>query len=335
MKSLKSYLHLLLGTILPMVLWHLPTPTHAQEVALKIGVRGDAYAMAYKMDDDVKLNSADQSGPLRDQGYVGYIAYICDRALIEMERYYGAQQLKIEIVELKAVNIWDALKEGKVNIMCGPTTATRDRLQDKIASPPLFISGVTFASRPPSSRTKCQAAAGYLKSSTAGGGNLIRILERGELPKDNQLLRDYLAQISNWKEQYVDCPDDAKPIVELETHTELAAAFCNDEFRNYIGDQEIIIGAINAYLAKSDVECSYTLSDVNFSEERYVILGAARSETVNNDPRISHFFEILSRLVLFEPSVLDLSFKSSFPGAAPSRKLELLFWAMRGNKQQQ
>lgn len=302
----------------------------AQDVTVNIGVREDATSMSYLATDALQTRRDTLPGPLSSKGYAGYMVFVCDRALIALQRHYG-RDLTINVTPVKAFEVFEALETNEIDIICGPTTATRDRLQGRISSSPLFLSGVTFASRPLSQRQDCQSLIGYLRSSTAGSGNIAKIIESDEWPQDKRVLSSFLAGENDWQQSYVDCDPEVMPIREYETHMELAAAFCGDEIRHYIGDMEIITRTLQAYKATETTECLYNLSGSTFSEERYVILGNARSQDGEENAIVAHFFEVLSRQVFFQPSVLDDAFEATFPLAQKSRKLDLLFWAIRGN----
>ena len=306
-----------------------PLELSAQE--LRIGVRRDAVSMSYEVSAAKRPGAETSFGPLAEAGFDGFVVHVCDRVLLDLKHIYGSA-LKISAVPILARDMWGKLDTGELDIVCGPTTATLDRLQGRIASPPVFVSGVSYASRNTAAR-ECSPLAGYLSSSTAGNAALRAILQSGAWPEDDiSMLREFLSNGSNWREAYKGCDDKAEPLAAFNTHDELADAFCEGRLKYYVGDFEIMAGSLQAAQNRAKVPCDYVLSDRTFSEERYVILGRARAGLgAESNPIVAHFFEILSRKLFFQPSAVDSAFRSTFPFAEPSRKLDFLFWALRGN----
>ncbi len=309
----------------------LPVELAAQE--LRMGVRRDAVSMSYEVTEAKRGGANTASGPLAEAGFDGFAVHICDRVLVDMQRIYGAS-LKIEVKPVIAAEIWGMMDEGELDIICGPTTATQDRLQGRIASPPFFVSGVSYASRAPQEVQACVPIAGFLRSSTAGSTALRSILQSGDWPaQDVGILNEFLSGGASWKKLYKDCDHSVEPKQAFDTHDALADAFCAGLLKYYVGDFEIMARSLQAAKNRLEGPCDYALSDRTFSEERYVILGRVR-DGLDDEPNslVAHFFEILSRKLFFQPSVIDSAFDSSFPFAQPSRKLDFLFWALRGNQ---
>ncbi|MER8394944.1 hypothetical protein NKH10_24000 [Mesorhizobium sp. M1340] len=48
---------------------------------------------------------------------------------------------------------------------------------------------------------------------------------------------------------------------------------------------------------------------------------------------VARFFEILSQKTVFNPSILDKAFSDTFQGVSPSRKLEIFYWSVRGERE--
>lgn len=305
-----------------------------QAKELRVGVRPDAVSMSYKVTDAKREGAARAPGPLAGAGFDGFVVHICDSVLTDLNRIYGGE-MKVHAVEVKAYKIWSMLEQGELDIICGPTTATQERMQGRIASPPIFVSGVSYASRRVQEANACVPIAGMLRSSTAGSVALRTIIESSVWPsRDAEVLIQYLTGGGDWKTYYKDCDGSIKPLREFDTHDELSDAFCKGELKHYVGDLEIIARSLQSAKIRTDAPCDFILSDRVFSEERYVIIGRARSVlTGESSPFVAHFFEILSRKLFFQPSVIDSAFESSFPFAEPSRKLDFLFWALRGNRQ--
>lgn len=302
----------------------------AQE-ALMVGVRSDATGMAHTSEALVDTTFSAFPGPLEENGFEGYITFICDSALVEMQTVFGAE-LRIEVVPLLAAEVFPALLGGEIDIICGPTTATKKRLSNYISSPPVFLSGVTYAQRKPvSDATACSAMVGSLGGSTSGLALIATIAQSGSFRDDGIILERFRLGDDGWQEAYTDCNDPpAAPIRQYDSHLDLAEAFCSGEIKYYVGDYEIVALTLQAY-RKTDPTCDYVISDRMFSEERYVILGNTYRTSPEKIRFIATFFEILNRQIFFQPSILDEAFEDTFPKGQASRKLKTLYWAMRGH----
>ncbi len=309
----------------------------AAETVLRLGVRADAEPMAYRAGQGV---SAATGGPLGAAGYAGFVVHVCDAAAIELQRRYG-RDLRFEVTALEAAEIYDALSDGRVDVFCGPTTATRARLEGRIASPPIFISGITFATRAGDApRGPCRSVAGSVRGATARTTGIERILEAGAWHASADRVREALSSIAGATDggdagaggvgACADGSPVAPALVDYPTHRALAEAFCAGEVRHYVGDHELVVASLAAQRLRTP-GCEATMSDRTFTEERYVILGDIGSGGAGVKEAVAFYFEALSRRILFAPSVLDEAFDATFESSRPSRKLELLFWAMRGN----
>ncbi|WP_299201206.1 hypothetical protein [uncultured Tateyamaria sp.] len=79
---------------------------HAQE-ALMVGMRSDATGMAHTSEALVDTTFSAFPGPLKEDGFEGYIAFVCDSAPVEMQTVFGAE-LNIEVVPLLAAEVFPA-----------------------------------------------------------------------------------------------------------------------------------------------------------------------------------------------------------------------------------
>jgi len=317
----------------------LNTACLAQDVAgapvLKIGVREDAVSMSYRLPSIEPFQVHTIPGPLRKRGYTGYMVYICDRVLVEMQRKLGRSFI-VETVSVQAHERFEKLNSGKVHILCDPTTATKHRLDGLISSPPLFITGTSYATRPPVlSGNTCGSIVGVVGSTTSEHKGLNTLLSNGELRRYSSVLKAYMREQSEYTGKITECStgqgtentvrDD--PILYMKTHTDVVEAFCKDEIKVYVGDLEILTQNL-----KLMNNCRYTGGLKSFGDDRYVVLGKIPSEpSMNSDAfLIGQFFGILSQMIFFKPSLLDEAFDRTFSGAKRSNKLQYLYWGLRG-----
>lgn len=313
---------------LVVAMWLAATGLAVADTILRIGVRDDAAPMAYRLSQG---ETAATNGPLGVGGYGGYVVHICDAAAVDLQRHYG-RGMRFELVPLEAAAIYDALDDGRVDVFCGPTTATRARLDGRIASPPVFISGITFATRGGTApQGPCLPVAGYVQGATARDDGIARIVDAGEWHTSSDRVRRALESPGTVDPAACAAGGTAgSALIAFPTHAALAEAFCAGEVRHYVGDYEIVAASLAARQLR-EPGCEYVISDKTFTEERYVILGNLRIGDTDVNATVALYFEALSRRILFEPSILDEAFAATFDNARPSRKLELLFWAMRGN----
>lgn len=292
---------------------------------LKVGVRADATSMSYKLEEGILDDRGGVAGPLRKKGYSGYIIYLCDQVLSEMKREYD---FEVEVIELTASKRFEMLGASSIDILCDPTTATKNRLAGLISSSPIFLSGLSYASRPTSKWTECASLLGFIRGTTSGmaTSGISTLLKAGQFPRHRVSLQKFLEQDKSWVDAF-DCQNDQRDlVVGYETHLLAAKDFCADKIHFYIGDHEIVTKTL-----QSVDGCEFEISDRTFTDERHVILGKQR-ETDNINFLVGLFFEKLSVMTYFEPSVLDEAFTHTFPMSKKSEKLRTLFWSLRGKE---
>ena len=308
---------------------------------LAIGVRADAPPFSYKPGDTL-LAPGSSSGQLASQGYAGYMVYICDRVLEEMEERGKAGGLNIRIVEITAQDRFENLRsrDGKdaVDVLCDPATVTRDRVREFSASLPLYMSGIGFAAQPRDKivQSACPPTIGLVKSTTAFDQGLMRILDGNEWKNYRDDLLKYLHNPRGWMADHP-CGNAARPgsaqgdnenepVRDFGTHKQAAEAFCNGKLQYYVGDLEIVNRALKLFGT-----CDFRPAVTTYSDDRYVIF---MRNPDDSDPAkaqlLMQFSRTLSELVLTQPSLLDAAFNANFEGYQPSDKLRLFFWSLYG-----
>lgn len=313
---------------------------------LCIGVRSVARPFSYWLGPDARTDAT--SGPLSAAGYSGYMIRICDAVLQQM--IYEGQLTgpdavgTFDIDQMPPAPGSPAAESGDrldrlgrdFDILCDPATITNTRRTEFSVSPPLFLTGVSILALPgflPENicgvlRTeKDTSLIGVVGGTTAGQQGVEALIRSGTVAYLNAELNNYLAERS--------ICDRSLPYERLvqvfPTHPEAAKAFCGAEGAKgkifyYLGDLEIITANAEAVPG-----CRPKRPTVTYSNDRYAIF--SRSDWTA-DPerarRIARFHDILARMVVFSPSLLDKAFQDTFIGQSPSRKLEVFFWSIRG-----
>ena len=338
---------------------------------LCIGVRSQARPFSYLPSARHEVPSDAARGPLRDQGYTGYIIRICDAVLAEMLLNPGfAGEMKREDIGVHDIdkNVTPRFDGGlgkHFDILCDPATITNERRDNYMISPPLFLTGVSYITREKSiaparacSGTNEKSLIGVVGRTTAPTRGIKSLIDAGELPRFRKELISYLRNRSACSEQQNDdnASDEDRaqkkgsvtivgPVRIYQTHVKAAEAFCepNDKhaFHYYVGDLEIITEHVRAIPG-----CDYDDGTQTYTNDRYAVFGKAiekadagedkekiDSETRDRVLRMARFFQILSEKAVFNPSILDKAFSDTFPDAKPSRKFELFLWSVRGERE--
>lgn len=94
--------------------------------ALRLGFRADAPPYSYRSGDGSPS---------------GYIVDICREISEVIKRSTGTANLKIEFVEVSAANRLEAVRDGKIDILCDSTSVTMARREMADFSIPTFIDG--------------------------------------------------------------------------------------------------------------------------------------------------------------------------------------------------
>jgi hypothetical protein len=313
---------------------------------LCIGVRSYARPFSYWLGTDARTDAT--SGPLSAAGYSGYMIRICDAVLQQM--IYEGQlagpgavgTLDIDSVPpapgSPAAESGDRLDRlGRdFDILCDPATITNTRRTDFSVSPPLFLTGVSILASPGLlPETICgvlravpdTALIGVVGGTTAGRQGVEALIRSGTVASLNAELNNYLAERTI-------CDGTLPPdrlVRVFPTHPEAAKAFCETDIASgkifyYLGDLEIITANAEAIPG-----CKPERPTVTYSNDRYAIF-SRRDWTADHERalRIARFHDILARMVVFSPSLLDKAFQDTFIGQSPSRKLEVFFWSIRG-----
>ena len=165
------------------------TVTVAEEspnVTVYVGVRDDAKPFSYI---DITRNSESVI-----PGYSGYSVEVCRHILKKMKTLPKYRNFDFKAGNIKATERFKELgNNGKLFMLCGPDSITKDRLVDYWASQPFFLSGLTYAYLNPRSPkfpqgNYCDNIIGVVRGTTADTEGLPDIAARGLLMRFNEAL---------------------------------------------------------------------------------------------------------------------------------------------------
>ncbi|MEL6979690.1 MAG: amino acid ABC transporter substrate-binding protein [Pseudomonadota bacterium] len=241
----------------------------------KIGFREDAAPFSYR-------NDAGEPA--------GYMVDLCRAVAGGVKRDLGLAEVEIAYVPVSAETRFDAIEEGRIDILCGPTTVTLERRERIDFSLPTFIDGASVLYKADGPKT-FEALAGLnvgVRGGTTTQEALATTLKRMKLDA-----------------QIVAVADHADGLQRLEDGA-IAA---------YFADQGILY---HLSTTSADPQ-SLRISDRHFTIEPYA-LGMARGDT---DFRLS-VDRTLARI--YRSGEIATLFRRSFgAGAAPSRLLQGLY----------
>ncbi len=326
-----------------------PTPSggpEADEKLLRIGVRRDAPPFSYisrpKPRQQPSLTA--KSGPLRAQGFDGYMIYICDEVLKLLMIPEGDAPL-LEYDQIRHVVIEDEmaqlppgtdrlslLEADRVDILCDPATISRDRVRGFASSPPLFLTGISFLMRRGDVEPRSICGTRKALIAAVGTTNAIEygvtaILDAGAWPKKRDEIVNALRNRNSPRYKNPCGPQHEGAIWQAPNHSAAAKAFCDGEVTYYVGDLEIIRDSIRGYPG-----CTASSGVQRFTTDRYAIFANMRYDRTDSWKSliIARFYEVLNREVITSDSLLDRAYSATFGAAPRSEQLELFYWSLRG-----
>lgn len=319
--------------VMACVLVAIMRPSHSADktVDLVIGVRTDAAPFSYKRrSSSGGVLSRSSDGVLKRLGYDGYVVHICDRVLTELELQYRDRiNFKVEVVN--AEDRFSSLRSNRIDILCDPATITRNRVREFIASTPVYLSGITFASQPIGvfNEWGCRSIVGFVGKTTSQTMGVRRILEHGEWPRHSKEIRRYIDNQDTSTLKRPGCNGDSEKlgptILAFKTHDELAAAFCDKKILYYVGDIEIVTRKI-----REIKDCKSRDASQTYTDERYAIFIKASDSDTGKAFFLLKFLEVLSMEIFNRDPLLLESFSETFPGYQASQKLETFYWSLFG-----
>jgi polar amino acid transport system substrate-binding protein/glutamate/aspartate transport system substrate-binding protein len=241
---------------------------------INLGVREDAPPLSYTGEDGKPA---------------GYSVLVCNAVAAALGKAVGHDPLEIGYVTVGTEDRFSAVRDGKVDILCGADTITLSRREEVDFSIPIFVDGAAVLIRK-GSAANLDALAGKKIGVRAG-------------TTTEEVLRATLAA----KKMQAD-------VVTFDSHPDGLKALEDGEIEAYFGDQSILYNL----LFKSDKAKELSISDNTLTVE---VQGLAL-------PRGDDDFRLaVDRAVsgLYRDGQMEAFFKQALPGAEPGLALKALF----------
>jgi ABC-type amino acid transport substrate-binding protein len=133
---------------------------------IELGYRNDARPFSYK----------DESGKA-----AGYSIALCEKIADDVKTELGLPSLTVDWVPVTLEDRFQAVQQGKVDLLCGADTATLTRRKDVSFSIPIFPSGIGAILRADAPVQLREVLAGRPSSGPVWRGSPARILEKKTL----------------------------------------------------------------------------------------------------------------------------------------------------------
>ncbi|MEM7023190.1 MAG: amino acid ABC transporter substrate-binding protein [Pseudomonadota bacterium] len=237
---------------------------------LKVGYREDAAPYSYKNN----IGEPD-----------GYTVGLCKAVGSQIASQVGIAELSIEYVPVTTEDRFQAVQDGKIDLLCGATTTTLGRRELIDFSLPTFVDGTGVLLREDSPKTF-----GELAGHKVG----VRAATTTEEALDKTLEREKIEAT----------------VVPVESHDEGLAKLEAGEVSAYFADQAIL----HFLLSKADAPDGMFLGDGQYTLEPYA-LALRRGD---DDFRLA-VDRALSRI--YRSKEVDLIFKNSFGAKASKSEL--------------
>lgn len=225
---MRAFLIALLGTAISTASLAADTLARARETkTLRLGFRADAPPYSYR------TTSGDPSG---------YIVDLCREIAAGVKKAQGIPSLKIDYVEVSSTARLEALRDGKIDILCDPTSMTMSRRAMVDFSLPTFIDGAGVLHR-----------TNELSRLEDLRGKKIGVL-RGTTTEE--VLKTTLAQLGIEAE-----------IIPMQAHPDGVRSLSAGKIDAYFADR----GILSYHLLNSENRSGMKLSDQYFTFETYAL----------------------------------------------------------------
>lgn len=253
--------------------------SYAEEI--KIGVRTDVRPFSYCKPTETEASCAQDL-----DAYDGYSISICKSVLNDMRlRDPG---LTVKVVSVTAGDRFRKLLNNDVDFLCGADTITDERLNEYAFSLPIYVTGISIASRRQETGnrgcdapgTSPTAVVGMVGNTTAESYGIDLMLQAGEFGQFDDLVKQAMGKSSDGKvkclrkngDKFVDI------IKTYDDHDQGLRAFCAGDVKYYIADREILL------FSKQCGDMS--LSDRTYSYDTYAFVFRKPSNTHLSDYKL-------------------------------------------------
>jgi polar amino acid transport system substrate-binding protein len=186
---------------------------------------------------------------------VGYAVNLCDKVADEIEHH--VPELKREYVELKLADGFDAVKNGKVDLLCGAITVTLERREIVDFSQPIFLTGATALLR--------KDSPSYLQPLFLDKP-AVRVVNQQTASKHAIGVRANTTTEATLR-QALALEESKMKIADFETHEEGLAALEGYKIDAYFADRALLI----SLAMRAHDPASLEVGDRLFSHEPYAI----------------------------------------------------------------
>lgn len=225
---MRACLIVMLGMVISTASWAADTLARVRETgALRLGIRTDAPPYSYR------AANGDASG---------YIVDLCREVAAGVAKSQKIQSLKIDYVEVRSTARLEALRDGKIDILCDPTSMTMSRRAMVDFSLPTFIDGASVLHR-----------ANEVRRLEDLRGAKIGVLQ-GTTTED--VLKSTLAQLGIEAE-----------IIPAQTHPDGVQRLSDGKIDAYFADR----GILSYYLLNSRNPSAMKLSEQYYTFETYAL----------------------------------------------------------------
>ncbi|MEQ8902280.1 MAG: transporter substrate-binding domain-containing protein [Roseovarius sp.] len=308
---------------------------------IHVGVRADAAPFSYRTESSPSASLDD---------YRGYVIELCKEVLAEVIKSAPFKDAQLTAKEVDAGGRFSPLRlNGDVDLLCGPTSATADRLDSFLISLPIYLTGATVASLNLRSEggsypesLYCRSIVGYVANTTSENPGLSILASEGRFDRFSPAIDHFLKQLDvnqdgTFSKASLEAlagltlPDSmhenicagaflSAPIRRFDSHIKGLAAFCNEEILYYVADVDIIAD----YLRKNAAECAAYLDRKVAFIEQYAIFfrtvtvqdvesGNAKLEDLLRSQLLySSFNQALMRLSRLDSGVFERAYSREF-----------------------
>lgn len=306
---------------------------------LRVGVRADARPFSY-------LKNATKPAEARSlDDYDGFTVAVCRAVLDELVSASGAfHGANVKAVEVTAQTRFPFLAERKVDLLCGPDSIAANRLEDFMASYPVYLSGISFAylRQFTQGNPYCGKVVGVVRETTADTEGLKALAEKNLLKRFDGELETALSGAP--RSSTLNCPTldlPELPVVgRYPDHNEAVKGLCARRILYYVGDVDILRARVARERQESGATCDVRIEPFTLSREVYAVLFRRKPKSDNRgqpDPKVeiddallyAEFNNSLLRKLQGRRNLLEQEFDNSFKGFQMSADLADFFLTMK------
>ncbi len=158
---------------------------------IRIGVRQDARPFSF-------FNEVGEPA--------GYTVELCRAVAVRLKDAAGLAELKIDYVKVTPDDRFDAIKEGRIDLLCGATTITLSRREQVSFSTPIYITGaaILFRTDGPQSFAELDGRKIGVRSATTTERSLIETIDRFGIKTEIMRFADHQLAVEALADKTID-----------------------------------------------------------------------------------------------------------------------------------